>query len=155
MPKHFLNNSKTTSKKSRKRLFRPKKWDLQSKFCPLWRFWGVIFGHFRGRKSRFLDFFQVVLELFRKCLGIVFDLKRPTFGGILTLSHTLCYPYLLLSFGAPRSPKKCRQGFKCGSSCVGWVWVWSGVVWVWGVFTSKIFMCLKSSFDQILFFKCF
>ena len=25
-----------------------------------------------------IDFFKVVLELFRKCLGIVFDLKRST-----------------------------------------------------------------------------
>ena len=32
-----------------------------------------------GQKSRFLDFFKVVLELFRKCLGIVFGLKMPTF----------------------------------------------------------------------------
>ena len=47
-------------------------------------FWVVIFGHFGGQKSRFLDFFKVVLELFRKCLGIVFGLKRPTFGGILS-----------------------------------------------------------------------
>ena len=39
----------------------------------------VIFDHFGGQKSRFLDFFKVVLELFRKCLGIVFGLKRPTF----------------------------------------------------------------------------
>ena len=32
-----------------------------------------------GQKSRFLDVFEVVLELFRNRLGIVFDLKRPTF----------------------------------------------------------------------------
>ena len=30
-----------------------------------------------GQKSRFLDFFKVVLELFRKCLGYVFGLKGP------------------------------------------------------------------------------
>ena len=63
-------------------------------------------------------------------------------------SHTsvrkkkLC-PYRLLSFGAPRSLKKCRQGLKCATICVGWVWVWCGcgcgVGLVGGVFTSKIF----------------
>jgi len=37
-----------------------------------------------GLKSRFLDFFKVLLELFRKFLGIVFDLKRPTFGCIFS-----------------------------------------------------------------------
>ena len=40
---------------------------------------GVIYGNFVGRKSRFLVFSKIVLEFFRKCLGIVFDLKRPTF----------------------------------------------------------------------------
>ena len=34
----------------------------------------VIFGHFGGQKSRSLDFFKFVLELFRNCLGIVFGL---------------------------------------------------------------------------------
>ena len=28
--------------------------------------------YFEGQKSRFLEIFKVVLELFRKCLGIVF-----------------------------------------------------------------------------------
>ena len=49
------------------------------------------FGSFKGsflailgQKSRFLDFFKVVLELFKKCLCIVFVLKRPTFGCIYT-----------------------------------------------------------------------
>ena len=57
--------------------------------------WGVgrifsVFGvplglHFGGQKSRFMDFFKVVLELFRKCLGIVFGLKMPTFWSIFSL----------------------------------------------------------------------
>ena len=42
------------------------------------------FDHFLGQKSHFLDFFKVVSELFRKCLGIVFDLKRPTFVCIFS-----------------------------------------------------------------------
>ena len=110
MPKHFLNNSKTTLEKSRKRLFWAQNWskcppqrasfwvyfllqksindpknqDFRSKFCPLWQFWGVIFDNFGGRKSRYLDFFKVVLELFRKCLGIVFGFVGPTFGCIFT-----------------------------------------------------------------------
>ena len=46
--------------------------------------WHPRFGQFGGRKSRFLDFFEVILELFRKCLGIVFDLERPSFGGIFS-----------------------------------------------------------------------
>ena len=31
-----------------------------------------------------IDFFKVVLDLFRKCLGFVFDLKGPTLGYILS-----------------------------------------------------------------------
>ena len=54
------------------------KFDLDTSRGP--EFLGVIFDHFAGPKSHFLDFFKVVLELFGKCLGIVFDLKRPTFG---------------------------------------------------------------------------
>ena len=34
------------------------------------------------KKSNFLGLFKVVLELFRSCLGIVFGLKKPTFGCI-------------------------------------------------------------------------
>ena len=73
---------------------------LRGNFWPFW-----------GRKSHILDFFKVVLELFGKCLGIVFNLKRLTFCLFSAISYTLCYPYLLLSFGVPRSPNKCRQGF--------------------------------------------
>ena len=58
--------------------------DFQSKFDSLLTSETVVFGHFGARKSRILDFFEVVLELFRKCLGIVFDLKRPTFGCIFS-----------------------------------------------------------------------
>ena len=42
------------------------------------------FDHFVGGKSRFLDIFEVVLEFFRKCLGIVFEVRRPTFGFIFS-----------------------------------------------------------------------
>ena len=46
---------------------------LLAKLTPVfWPFW--------VQKSRFLDFFKVVLDLFRKCLGIIFGLKGPTFG---------------------------------------------------------------------------
>ena len=45
MPKHFLNNSKTTSKKCRKRFFRPPKWPNHG--CQL------------GQKCRFLGPFSV------------------------------------------------------------------------------------------------
>ena len=55
---------------------------FDQKFAHFGRFEGVIFDHFRGRKSHFLDFFKVVLELFRKYKGIVFGPKRPTFGCI-------------------------------------------------------------------------
>ena len=48
-------------------------WDLSRSFL-------AILG---DRKSRFFDFFKVVLE-FRKCLGIVFGLKIPTFGYIFS-----------------------------------------------------------------------
>ena len=36
----------------------------------------MISDHFGGQEGRFMDFFKVVLELF-KCLGIVSDLKMP------------------------------------------------------------------------------
>ena len=45
MPKHFLNNSKKTSKKSRKRLFRPPKWPNH--------------GCQSGKKCRFLTPFSI------------------------------------------------------------------------------------------------
>ena len=37
----------------------------------------MIFDNFGGQKSRFLDFFKVVLNLFGKCLGFIFGLKKP------------------------------------------------------------------------------
>ena len=94
----------------------PQKSTFVSKFDPLLTYSGVIFGHFRGRKSCILDFFKVVWELFRKCLGIVLGLKRPTFDEFIAISDTRCYPYRSLSFGVPRSPKKYRPGFPWASS---------------------------------------
>ena len=38
----------------------------------------MIFEHFGGQKL-FLYFFKVILDLFGKCLGFVFGLKRPAF----------------------------------------------------------------------------
>ena len=55
---------------------------MTPKICSFWQFLGVIFDRFRAQKSRFLDFFKVVLESFRTFLSIVFGLKRPTFGCI-------------------------------------------------------------------------
>ena len=44
--------------------------------------WEGHFDHFCGKKSCFLDFLKVVLELFRSCLGIIFFLTSPTFKCI-------------------------------------------------------------------------
>ena len=74
---------------------------------------------FGGQKSRFLDFFKFVLVLFRKCLGIVFSLKRPTFS--------------------PLGPREALKNVDKASPGVFIVWVGLGVVGVWGVFTSKNF----------------
>ena len=38
--------------------------------------------HFRSQKSRFLDFFKFVCELFRQCLGIDFRLEMPAFSPL-------------------------------------------------------------------------
>ena len=46
--------------------------------------WEGNFDHFQGQKTRFLDFLKVVLEMFRSCLGIIFGLKRLTFGCIFS-----------------------------------------------------------------------
>ena len=60
------------------------KWPQKSKFLVKnWPIYGISEGHFWpfwGLKSSFLEFSKVVLELFRKCLGIVFGLKGPIFG---------------------------------------------------------------------------
>ena len=45
---------------------------------------GQFWPFFWGPKSRFQNFFKVVLEMFRKCLSFVFGLKGPTFGCILS-----------------------------------------------------------------------
>ena len=45
----------------------------------IWGQRGVIFDHFEDQKSRFLDFFKIVLVSFGKCLGFVFPIKMPPF----------------------------------------------------------------------------
>ena len=42
------------------------------------------FDHFGGQKSRLYDFLKVGLELFRRCLGIIFGLKSATFRRIFS-----------------------------------------------------------------------
>ena len=42
------------------------------------------YDHFQGQKSRFRGFLNVVLEMFRSCLGIIFGLKMPTFSFIFS-----------------------------------------------------------------------
>ena len=44
--------------------------------------WEGHFDHFGGKKTRFLGFFKVGLELFRSCLGIIFELKMHNFSFI-------------------------------------------------------------------------
>ena len=44
----------------------------------------VIFDLCEGKKSRSVDFSQYFIELVRKCLGVVFDLNRSTFGCIFS-----------------------------------------------------------------------
>ena len=65
---------------------------FSQKFAHFAGFKGVIFLDFGGRKSRFLDFYKVSLELFRKCLGIVFDVKWLLLVVFLAICYTLCYP---------------------------------------------------------------
>jgi len=68
-------------------IFSSKSWYLTSKmkiFGQKLALWEGHFDHFGGRKSRFLDFLKVVLEMFRSCLGIIFGLKRLTFGCIFS-----------------------------------------------------------------------
>ena len=55
-----------------------------SKFKPLFALWKGHFDHFQCQKTRFLGFLKVVLEMFRSCLGIIFRLKRLTFGCIFS-----------------------------------------------------------------------
>ena len=58
----------------------PENKNVRSKFCSILRFFAIIFEHFGAQDSRFLNFFKVVFELFKKCYGIVIDHKMPTFG---------------------------------------------------------------------------
>ena len=55
------------------------------------------FYHFRGQKSRFLDFLKVVVEIFRSYFGIIFGLKMLSFrcifsskGSIYNLKNKNC-----------------------------------------------------------------
>ena len=47
--------------------------------------WYPWFDHFRGEKSRILEFLKVCLELFRSYLRIIFGLKRLTLSCIFSL----------------------------------------------------------------------
>ena len=58
--------------------------DFQSKYNPLLTSERIILDHFGGRKNRFLEFFKVVLEFFRKCLSIVLGLNRTTFDFVFS-----------------------------------------------------------------------
>ena len=53
MPKHFLNNSKTTLKKSRKRLFRPPKWPKMTPQTAKMSLFLTEYFDFRGHLSTF------------------------------------------------------------------------------------------------------
>ena len=57
---------------------------LCANIWPVFDFDRVIFDNYGAQKSLFLDFFKVVLDLFKKCLGFVFGLKGPTLGCILS-----------------------------------------------------------------------
>ena len=57
--------------------------DYPSKIYDCLIFEIVILGHY-GVRNIYFHFFKVALELFRKCLGIVFGLKRPTFGRLVS-----------------------------------------------------------------------
>ena len=52
-------------------------------FAHFGRFLGVIFDYFERQKSRYLDFFKIVLESFGKFLSIVFGLNHL---------RTICLP---------------------------------------------------------------
>ena len=62
----------------------PKIRNYRSKICSFLPILGIIFDHLGCQKSRFLDFFKVVLELFEKFLSFVFGLKKPTFDCMLS-----------------------------------------------------------------------
>merc|ERR1712155_158459 len=60
---------------------------MTTKIKILWQnlaLWEGHFDHFGGKKSRFLEFLKVGLELFRSYLGIIFGLKSLTFRCIFS-----------------------------------------------------------------------
>ena len=59
--------------------------DFSQKFGPRGMVILTIFDNFQDWKNHFLDFFKVGLELFKSCLGIVFDRKSRMFGCIFIL----------------------------------------------------------------------
>ena len=59
---------------------------MHTKLETLLTFERVVLGPFGGRKSRIVDFYKVVLELFRKGVGIVFSIEKPTFVCIFSTS---------------------------------------------------------------------
>ena len=46
--------------------------------------WEGHFDHFQGKKTHFLDFLKVVLEMFRSYLGIILGFKSLTFRCIFS-----------------------------------------------------------------------
>ena len=79
----------------------PEKVDFWSTFDALLTFMRVIFHLFWCQKSRFLNFVEAILELFRKCLGIIFGPKGHFKGGFLALKVDF-------SFGVCNSPINLR-----------------------------------------------
>ena len=108
---------------------------MDPKIDTFWPDWHSSFVHFGGRKSRFLDFFKVVLDLFGKCLGFVFCRKRPTF--VLFATH---------NWVSPLGSREALINVDKASSGVFIVWLCSHnirvlgsrVLWiVWGIETGR------------------
>ena len=69
----------------------PKKFLMTTQIKIFWKkFWSPLHGHFdkfwpfSASNNQLFDFLNVVLELSRSCLGIIFGLKRSTFGCVFS-----------------------------------------------------------------------
>ena len=101
--------------------------------------WEYHFDHFQGQKTRFVDFLKVVLELFKSCLGIIFDLKSHNFRcifsskGIYVTSNINFWPLRspLGSCSLKREKTECFWLFGILSSLriVAFIWWWVGGKW--------------------------